>query len=487
MLRYHFNRAVRKIVAAIASSALVILLSASAQADTAAETEKITSLIEKECVQLSKDKMKALVLSRFSSEIEKGLSPELIKIMEGVVKRTDFDNIPEEKTVEIIGLVYESYKKGASLEYLDQIFDVAYAKTISVDNLTAAAKALKEFHHSDVPQDIAEEFVYHSLEEGWDPAAVPVLTRGLIYGVDRGLTPQRMALVIMLDTQQGVLKKKSADQLVLDAIKLVREKEPKNWKPMKKSERELAEKQEQKKKLESLQRQAEERRRQKEAERKAEEESFRRLYADKKGPERQLEQERIAKKFDAMLRATQEEIMKYENQQKELDAGLARHRQQLEQEKQERDQEREEQRQSQLARMQQSVASTGKTGRIDVLKLYAEVDRSIGIPYRFGGDSEAGIDCSAFTRRVYRANRVELPRTSVEQSYVGLGVNDAMMQPGDLVFFDPSIVGRISHVGVYLGNGVFAHASSSKGVTKSSIREKYYTKRFVKANRVFEM
>ena len=73
------------------------------------------------------------------------------------------------------------------------------------------------------------------------------------------------------------------------------------------------------------------------------------------------------------------------------------------------------------------------------------------------------------------------------RSSVGLGVGFQIMQPGDLVFFDASITGTISHVGVYLGSGVFAHASSSKGVTKSNIHEKYYVKRFVKANRVFEM
>ena len=137
--------------------------------------------------------------------------------------------------------------------------------------------------------------------------------------------------------------------------------------------------------------------------------------------------------------------------------------------------------------MQQNITISVKTGKLDVVKLYAAVDRYLGIPYRYGGDSETGIDCSAFTRRVYRVNNVELPRTSMEQSHVGFGVGSAPMQPGDLVFFDPSIVGRISHVGVYLGHGEFAHASSSKGVTRSNIREKYYTKRFVKANRLFEM
>ncbi len=57
---------------------------------------------------------------------------------------------------------------------------------------------------------------------------------------------------------------------------------------------------------------------------------------------------------------------------------------------------------------------------------------------------------------------------------------------GDLIFFDPSIVGTISHVGLYMGENVFAHASSSRGVVKSSLRERYYQKRFVQANSILE-
>ncbi len=230
---------------------LIALSATTSFADSKSGINTITALLDRECNRLNKDRLLDLLRSRFSTEIEKGLAPDFLKIMEGVIKRTDFDNISEEKTVEIIGLVYESYKKGAPLEYLDQIFDVAYEKTISVENMTAAAKALKEFQYSDVPEDIAEEFVYHSLEDGWDPASVPVLTRGVIYGVDRGLTAKRVALIILLDVQQGTLKRKGADQLVLDAIKLVREKEPKNWKPLKQSEVAFAEKQEQKRKLET--------------------------------------------------------------------------------------------------------------------------------------------------------------------------------------------------------------------------------------------
>ena len=482
-----FDRIMLKITFIACFFAIAALHCPAALADTKTETDKISVVLDRECVNLNKDKLKTLLLSRFSSDIEKGLTPEFLIIMNGVIKRTDFDSISEEKTAEIIGLVHASFKKGASLEYLDQLFDVAYVKTISVDSLTAAAKALQEFHHSDVLPDIAEEFVYRSLEDGWDPAAMPVLTRGLIYGVDRGLTPQRIALIIMLDMQQGALKMKNADQLVLDAIRLVRNKEPKNWKPMKQAEKEMAEKQEQKKKLESLQRQAEENRRQKEIEKKKSEEALQRLHTGQENKARRDEQEQVGRQIEAMLKSYQAQIVQYQNEQKQLDAGLVSSRQEMENEKQRVDREREENRQKQLEDMGRSIAMNGKNGRIDIEKLYASVDRYIGSPYRYGGDSEAGIDCSAFTRMVYRSQSVELPRSSSEQSFVGFGVNQAIMRPGDLVFFDPSIVGRISHVGVYLGNGVFAHASSSKGVTKSSIREKYYTKRFVKANRVFEM
>jgi cell wall-associated NlpC family hydrolase len=166
---------------------------------------------------------------------------------------------------------------------------------------------------------------------------------------------------------------------------------------------------------------------------------------------------------------------------------MSAYREQMEREKQQKDREREQNRKRQLDDMGKSITTYARTGRLDAEKLYSSVDRYIGAPYRYGGDSEAGIDCSAFTRRVYRVQNVELPRSSFEQSAVGFGVGEVVMRPGDLVFFDASITGRISHVGVYLGSGVFAHASSSRGVTKSSIREKYYMQRFVKAKRIFEL
>jgi hypothetical protein len=496
--------------------------------DTAAEIEKIRGLLDRECINLKKDKMLNLLTSGFSPEIQKGLDPSLLNIMEGVIKRTDFDGISEDRTSEIIGLVYRAFKKGAPLEYLDEIFDVTYSQDVSSDQLYAAANALKEFYNSDVPQDIYEEFVYHSLEGKWDHAAMPVLTRGLIYGVDRGLTAQKVALAILIDVDQDGLKKKSADDLVLEAIKAVREKEPEKWKPMGEVEKNLMMKLAKKRELDKLRQDVENKKKQKEIEKQNTEEELKKRFEDEKlkfEQERQrlvmlqqeaerkrkedealrykmkqqeiqkrLEEEnkrfiedkdRIAKDMKKMLKVYQNEIAKYQKEQTDIDSALEMQMKEAEGEKERRNREREERRKKELAAMEQRAVEYGRRGDLDVNRLFSSIDRHIGIPYRFGGDSASGIDCSAFTRRVYREQGVELPRTSREQAMVGMNTGNLLL-PGDLIFFNTSIQGTISHVGVYMDNNTFAHASSSQGVTKSNIRERYFSKRYVRANRIFE-
>ncbi|MBI3815160.1 MAG: C40 family peptidase [Nitrospinae bacterium] len=197
------------------------------------------------------------------------------------------------------------------------------------------------------------------------------------------------------------------------------------------------------------------------------------------------EQDRIAKDIEKMLKAYQNELAKYQKEQDDADRSLEMQMKEAEREKERRNREREEKRKKELAMMEQRVTEYGRRGDLNVDRLFSSIDRHIGIPYRFGGDSASGIDCSAFTRRVYREQGVELPRTSREQAMVGMDAGNLLI-PGDLIFFNTSIQGTISHVGVYMDNNTFAHASSSQGVTKSSIRERYFSKRYVRANRIFE-
>lgn len=110
--------------------------------------------------------------------------------------------------------------------------------------------------------------------------------------------------------------------------------------------------------------------------------------------------------------------------------------------------------------------------------------RFIGTPYVFGGTSEGGIDCSGFTMRVFLMNGIRLPRTADVQYGVGSPVAKGKEEAGDLVFFETYCPGP-SHVGIYLGAGNFIHASSSRGVTISSLSDSYYKSRYLGAKRVF--
>lgn len=109
----------------------------------------------------------------------------------------------------------------------------------------------------------------------------------------------------------------------------------------------------------------------------------------------------------------------------------------------------------------------------------------LGAPYRFGGMSLKGIDCSAFVKRIYSFFDVTLPRTAREQAKVGQKVSRDELVVGDLVFFNTRRY-YISHVGIYIGNDQFVHASSgrNKEVRINSLNEPYYNKRFVQATRL---
>jgi hypothetical protein len=117
-------------------------------------------------------------------------------------------------------------------------------------------------------------------------------------------------------------------------------------------------------------------------------------------------------------------------------------------------------------------------------KLLLEAVGYLGVPYEYGGTSRAGMDCSGFTSRVYRDGaRIELPRSTTGQYQSGVAVEEDSLLFGDLVFFNTT--GRSpSHVGIYLEDGLFAHASVSYGVTISSLQSTYYKNRFVGARRV---
>ena len=112
----------------------------------------------------------------------------------------------------------------------------------------------------------------------------------------------------------------------------------------------------------------------------------------------------------------------------------------------------------------------------------------LGTPYRFGGTSKRAIDCSAFVRTMFKnAGNIMLPRTARAQfASVGVKVTRDDLQFGDIIFFHTRRYVYVSHVGIYLGDNLFAHASSKYGVTISSLESTYYKKRFIGGRRITE-
>src|ERR1700742_3475278 len=119
------------------------------------------------------------------------------------------------------------------------------------------------------------------------------------------------------------------------------------------------------------------------------------------------------------------------------------------------------------------------------MKLFNFVYDWIGTPYRFGGNSKKGIDCSAFTKELYtNVFNLDIKRNSRDIFSMVSPVRKDELKEGDLVFF--KIHSRsISHIGIYLGNDRFAHASS-KGVAVSSLDDAYYSRYFYKGGRVLD-
>ena len=130
------------------------------------------------------------------------------------------------------------------------------------------------------------------------------------------------------------------------------------------------------------------------------------------------------------------------------------------------------------------IASQSSLGR----GFLAHNEKWQGTPYQWGGQSRSGVDCSAYVQQAYASVAgLSLPRTTGQQRRVGQAVSMQQVRPGDLIFFDTRSDAAKQyqlHVGVYVGEGAFSHASVSRGVTVSSLSNPYWQSRLLEARRV---
>lgn len=143
-----------------------------------------------------------------------------------------------------------------------------------------------------------------------------------------------------------------------------------------------------------------------------------------------------------------------------------------------------------VARCVDRVTSTSRSGTNSVAKKVVELAKQqLGKKYVWGGNGPKTFDCSGLTKYVYGKVGVTLERVSYNQATQGIKVDKSKLQIGDLVFFSginaSSSSTKVSHVGIYIGNGEFLHAAnSSRGVVIDELNSDYYKKHFVTARRV---
>ncbi len=117
---------------------------------------------------------------------------------------------------------------------------------------------------------------------------------------------------------------------------------------------------------------------------------------------------------------------------------------------------------------------------IDRVLILAAAERALGTPYRFGGNTPAGVDCSGLVQLAYRAAGIPVPRTADDQFRALPEV--ARARPGDLLFFDTSGGGKASHVGIYRGDGQMIHAPGrGRRVETTPVALAYWQERFLGA------
>lgn len=136
-------------------------------------------------------------------------------------------------------------------------------------------------------------------------------------------------------------------------------------------------------------------------------------------------------------------------------------------------------------RIRRPAGSRGGVGRSIDNDIISTAKQYIGTPYRSGGTTSAGFDCSGFTQFVYKQHGISVPRSSIAQAGFGSKLSKNELRPGDLVIFSNTYRKGPSHTGIYIGNGNVIHSSSSKGITIDSIYSGYYYKHFSYGRRVY--
>lgn len=481
----------------------VQVVMAQSQADLMQIRDRLESIQGIEADQVS-DLMVA-----FSASDETPITVNQLEQVERLVSAGLFEEVEADRIVAEVTQATIALNNGAPVEKIEDLILIAFAEPLSADELFAGARALQNLENTDIDAEVYLELISYGLINHWGAETVLAAGEGLILGKEEDVDVQKLALAVIIRIDQG-LDQTSVQQMILDEIEYLKKRYTVSG-----DEQALR-----RKAFEAMQRAVE---------RGvplgvARELSF---VAIEKGWSLEV----IDAVFEGMIRGSREgltpetlastlstrfsipesglspervvnEVLEFirKNEQVKL-AVLDRSRlnelkvieakpdppaksNQRETNPKETpslppkpDTPKQDRQRSQMQRVIDAF-------RLNMAIMQQTIQSYLGVPYVWGGTTRRGTDCSGFVQSVFREQGILLPRVSRQQYTVGQPVQYNNLKYGDLIFFNKYGYGRISHVGIYMGNGYFVHASCSKGVTMTKLTKRYYLTRFAGARRL---
>ncbi|NQS99412.1 MAG: C40 family peptidase [candidate division Zixibacteria bacterium] len=393
------------------------------------------------------------------------LTPEQIKGFSGILNAGIFEEVEISRVGKVAGLGLQAMLNGADPTAVNEAALMGFSLDLDGPKLRSAAQALKLMQSAEIPSDIYRQAISYAIYNGWTPENILGFAQGVVRGKAENIPLDKLTLSIIIRVDQGLGGIPIA-QSVEEEIAYIR--------GLRISDPERA-------RLDSI-------------------------YASMKTAVLNGVPEFIAKDFyynaaeegwsaddsDKLFYALAEGVRKGLTPEKlalafiirmEIDYGKVPIETII------RDESEYVKKHFALKKEDEPYTPPVPHSReirvsLNLNLMVKSIQSFVGTPYVWGGETRRGTDCSGFTRTVFNEQGVIIPRVSYQQFTIGANIRQKDLKYGDLIFFNKNGWGRVSHVGIYVGNGRFAHASCSKGVTVSNLAKRYYNKRFTGARRV---